>query len=235
MTTRFEDKEVGETVTLEFDFSGKAAAVASPVVTVTVASGTDSSPSAILSGSPAVVGAKVFQRVTGGVNGVVYAIECQANNGADVLTIDALLPVINRPLVSDATPRYLSQAQFEQRFGVRELQDLAADGNDYARAENDAAGIVDGYLAARYSLPLVSVPGMVLGWVADIARFRLWDEQAPEEVRRRYEDAIGQLRDLANGKIALPPGTDGTQASAPVDFAGFSATRVFTEETLKDF
>lgn len=234
MTTRFDDKDPAAIVTLEFDFSRLAASVTSPSVSIALVAGTDDAPLALtLDGSATVTGAKVFQRVAGGLDGCTYALECTANDGSNVLTLEALLPVIDRPKVSTATQRYLSQAAFEQQFGVRETQDLIADGNDYARAENAAAGIVDGYIGARYTLPLTSVPGIVLGWVGDITRYRLWDEAAPDEVRRRYEDAISQLRDVSTGKMALP-GTDGAAPATAEKFNadGYSNTRVFTSTTL---
>ena len=239
MTARFDDKDPAAKVWCEFDFSRTASGttVASPNITIAVVSGTDAGPDLALDGAATVSGTKVLQRVRGGLDGVVYALECTVNDGDAVLTLEALLPVIDRPKVSTATPRYLSRAAYEQQFGVDELQGLVADGNDYADAENAASGIVDGYLAAKYTLPLASVPGMVLGWVGDITRYRLWDQRAPEEVRRRYEDAISQLRDLAAGKMALPPDVTGTpqaQLSA-FEFDGYGATRVFTDETLASF
>lgn len=238
MTTRFDDKDPAAVVTLEFDFSRLAASVSAPSVTIALVAGTDEAPLALtLDGSATVSGAKVFQRVTGGLDGCTYALECTASAGSDQLVIDALLPVIDRPKVSSAAPRYLTRAAYEQQFGVDELQQLVSGGNDYADAENAAAGIVDGYLAAKYTLPLVNVPGMVLGWVGDITRYRLWDQQAPEEVRRRYEDAVAQLRDLAAGKMALPPDSGGVSQSTAYGFKsdGYSAERVFTAETLADF
>lgn len=235
MTIRWQDKDPIDVIVVEFDFSADAAAVTSPVITVTVAAGTDPDPELILVGSPTIDGAIVRQRIQGGVSGVEYALQCQADNGSDRYTIEALLPVLTRPVVSTATARYVSEAQFERAFGANELTDLLSGGAKYAEVENAAAGLVDGYLAAKYTLPLVVVPEMLRGWAADITRFRLWDEKAPEEVRRRYEDAIAQLRDLARGLIALPPGADGTPASSPLVFDGYANDRVFTQDSLSCF
>lgn len=141
---------------------------------------------------------------------------------------------------------YIDRAGLEQRFGVDEIADLLDDDNggtessaettSLTRACEDATAMIDGYLSSRYTLPLASVPDLVVGWAADIARFRLWDEQAPEEVRRRYDDALTQLRDLARGLISLPPGADGEPAGV-AGFAsdGYSADRVFTMDSLSGF
>lgn len=235
MTTRFIDKDPADVVTLTFDFSADAAAVTSPAVTIAVVGGTDPDPSLMLVGAPVLDGAIVLQRVQGGVNGALYSLQCLAFNGGDRYSIEALLPVRTRPVVSGLAPRYITEAQFEQRFGIGETADLLANGASFAEAENDAASLIDGYLATRYTLPLLSVPMIVTGWAADITRFKLWDDHAPEEVRRRYEDALASLKLVSQGMIALPPGSDGTPAAQGMAFGGFNAGRVFTSESLAGF
>ena len=53
--------------------------------------------SGIRLGSPAIIGSKVYQRITGGVDEVEYALRCWANVGADRPLIDAILPIRRRP------------------------------------------------------------------------------------------------------------------------------------------
>lgn len=141
---------------------------------------------------------------------------------------------------------YIDGTGLRQRFGEQEIDDLIGADNDadpvvtgdvekLGRACEDATTLIDGYMASRYSLPLASVPDIVVNWAADIARFRLWDDHAPEEVRRRYEDTLEQLQQLSKGIIALPPGSDGAPAAQPVVFGGYSAPRVFTRDTLRGF
>lgn len=132
---------------------------------------------------------------------------------------------------------YCTTNQFSEAFGASELADLTGeDSHTFARSEADAGGMIDGYLASRYTLPLASIPAIVTGWALDITRYRLWDERAPDEVRRRYEDAIGQLRDLARGLMSLPPDTTGAlPGGTKFDFDGYGAERVFTADTLAGF
>jgi phage gp36-like protein len=237
MTIRWEDKDPGDRILVEFDFAKDAASVSSPDVIITVQTGEDASPAAMLDGAPQVVGAKVLQWLIGGKDGVDYALQCTANGtGGAVLTIEAVLPVRARAIAPDGSPRYITEAQFEQRFTARELTELLEDGAAFVRAENDAASLIDGYLASRYSLPLLAVPDIVRGWAGDITRFKLWDDHAPEEVRRRYEDAITQLKDLAAGRLALPPDAAGVAVAASGFYSeGYSDTRVFTATTLAGF
>lgn len=235
MTTRFDDKEPGGEVTVEFDFGVDVDAVTSPSVTIAVFSGADPDVASMLIGVPSVIGAKVLQRIGAGLHGVDYSLECFADTTGGRLSIDAILPVRNRPIASSAVPRYITEAQFESRFGQREYADLLSAGHGYAHAENDAASLIDGYLASRYTLPLTSVPDIVTGWAGDITRFKLWDQAAPEEVRKRYEDAISQLRDLAAGRLSLPPDANGVAVSSGLAFDGYASDRIFTSDTLATF
>lgn len=138
---------------------------------------------------------------------------------------------------------YATQTDLVDRFGeqeIRELTDRTGMGSEIDaavlnKALLDADALVDAYLATKYTLPLSSPPTVVVGWAADIARFKLWDDRAPDEVRRRYEDALSQLKDVAKGVISLPPGTDGTAQKSGVDFASYSQTRAFTSDTLAGY
>jgi len=84
----------------------------------------------------------------------------------------------------------------------------AAGGLDTAavtEAIEEAAGLMDEYIGARYTLPLASVSVKRAAWLRrvnmEIARFLLWRDRASEEVRKRYEDHRRYLRDLANGTV----------------------------------
>jgi phage gp36-like protein len=120
---------------------------------------------------------------------------------------------------------YAAQADLEARFGADELTQLTdrvgagvPDAGIVARALADADAEIDGYLASRYALPLATVPPVLNRIACDIARYRLWEDRASEEVRRRYEDARRTLESLAKGvmSLGLP------EASAAPALAGLS-------------
>ena len=72
---------------------------------------------------------------------------------------------------------------------------------------------VDGYAAAKYSLPLPVSP--LLGdWALALAEHELYKlgvgGSVQEKIRLAYEDTMKELRDLAAGKISLPVGDDDT-------------------------
>lgn len=66
---------------MSFDFSQEIAAsdsIVSALTTVTVDNGTDATPSAMVPDAATVSGKTVLQRVTGGLNGVIYKLRCKA-------------------------------------------------------------------------------------------------------------------------------------------------------------
>ena|SRR5688572_13410133 len=140
---------------------------------------------------------------------------------------------------------YIDREGLEQRFGINEIAELLDDDQDgdesseetdsLAPAIVDASSIIDGYVGTRYTLPLSEpVPALVQNWAADITRFKLYDEKAPEEVRKRYEDAIAALKDLAKGLINLPVLTD-PPINGFGNISSWGNERIFTEETLAGF
>ena len=106
---------------------------------------------------------------------------------------------------------YVTEQDLIDRFGEQELIDIAPDATGLAidsvavdRAVNDASGEVDGYIAAGgYDTPLTPVPAIVKAYTADIARYRLYDDHATEQVTQRYKDAIKFFTNLANGTVQL--------------------------------
>ncbi len=101
----------------------------------------------------------------------------------------------------------------------------------------DAAGqTIDAYLGARYALPLVLVPAIVLKWSVSIARYHLHRDGAGDNVVRDYKDALAELRDASAGRLALPDmaGLQPTQ-NASGGAIGASSPQVFTDQALEGY
>jgi phage gp36-like protein len=137
---------------------------------------------------------------------------------------------------------YTTQAALNSRFGSTEVDQLLDRTNEgtpdtaaLAAVIRDSDALIDGYIGGRYTLPLVFVPDLLGNLSADIVRFRLYDQRAPEEVRRRFEDALDVLKGIAAGTVVLPPGVNGVVAASRLAMSGYSAERVFTADTLADF
>lgn len=81
------------------------------------------------------------------------------------------------------------------------------------KAIADACGEIDGYLGARYPLPLAETPPIVRKAAVDIAIYNLFSRTlgAPDERRDRYKDAVAILGNISKGLISLgaldPDGT----------------------------
>ncbi len=117
---------------------------------------------------------------------------------------------------------YATVFDLTDRFGEHEIEELVRSGTeaaDMSRAEKalaDGAAEIDAYLGSQYELPLVHSPRVLIRLNCDIARYRLWDDQASEEVRARYEDAIRFLEAVAKGLIALGVHEQGSTDTAIV-------------------
>jgi phage gp36-like protein len=113
---------------------------------------------------------------------------------------------------------YATQAQLIERFGESELIQLTDRADPLTgaivaavldAALLDADQEIDSYLRVVRTLPLPApIPVRLVRVAADVARYHLYDDHAPDEVRTRYEDAIRWLRDVAAGRASL--GADDT-------------------------
>jgi phage gp36-like protein len=137
---------------------------------------------------------------------------------------------------------YSTQQDLIDRFGQEELVELsdrsrsgAIDAVVVTRAIDDAAAEIDGYLSAKFALPLDPVPQTLKRIACDIARHHLYDDRVTEQVRNRYNDAIKFLKGVASGEISI--GVDAS-AEAPAATGGpqhEAEDRVYTRDSLSDF
>lgn len=112
---------------------------------------------------------------------------------------------------------YASQQNLTDRFGEDELIQLSDRANTglinstvVARALADADAEINGYLSTRYTLPLSSVPEVLVVIACNIARYRLDNRDPREDIVTRYKDAIKYLKDVASGEGSL--GVDSSNA-----------------------
>lgn len=137
---------------------------------------------------------------------------------------------------------YCILADLQSRFGDAELLRIAdRDRDDEVDtavvdiALADATSEIDAYISTRYTVPMNPVPAILKRICADIARYRLYDENPLEEVESRYKQAITTLRDIANGRASLKDPTAPTTTSSQVDVLTTDCDRVFTRESLRGF
>lgn len=124
---------------------------------------------------------------------------------------------------------YLTVAEYVRRFGQRETIQLTneqaaspgvAPQIDEVKVEEaltDATDIVDSYAAKRYATPMQSVPTIVRGWTAALARHKLATQtgRVNDAIKDESDRTYRQLESLAAGKLDLPI-PEGSAAPAPV-------------------
>lgn len=122
---------------------------------------------------------------------------------------------------------YATLADLISRFGEQELIDQTdrttganVDVSVVARELAYASAVIDGYLAARYVLPLPTVPDLLVGLCCDLVRYALYTDAAPDIVRDRYKAAVASLRDISNGAIKLDAATPSAASSGLVEMVG---------------
>lgn len=107
---------------------------------------------------------------------------------------------------------YASQADLVERFGEQMIIDLsdradppadAIDAAVVARALTDADAVINGYLTARYALPLASTPALVRDLALPIACYKLHRDTVSAKVLKDYDDALKELVKIASGTIKL--------------------------------
>ncbi len=101
---------------------------------------------------------------------------------------------------------YANRDDMVLRYGLGEMTQLEKGLTGAESVDSyieDASDIADGYIGVVYDVPLASPPKNLKIYICDIARFLLWRSKASEQVRQRYEDAIGFLKRVADGKATL--------------------------------
>ena len=110
---------------------------------------------------------------------------------------------------------YLTVEGYINRYGERETRTVTNEtpgspGNlgtyDSAKVElaiTDAEEVVEGYIGGRYAIPLVTVPRLVEGIVAILARELLFARKPTPEVTNAANNARKQLTDIQKGILSL--------------------------------
>src|SRR5690348_14064099 len=71
------------------------------------------------------------------------------------------------------------------------------------RPLTDTDAMIDGYLAGRYALPLSAAQPLLTDVAAAIAIYKLHREVTAQKIRDDYDQALTQLKLIANGTVRL--------------------------------
>lgn len=136
---------------------------------------------------------------------------------------------------------YVTEADLVTHYGADLIQSLtdratppagAIDSGVVATAIAGAAAVIDGWLAARYRLPLDPPQPLVADIARAIAIYRLHSYKPDEKIEAEYRDALRQLQALSQGTMRLTaagiePPASGTSGARVTDRA-----RPFTADTM---
>ncbi len=139
---------------------------------------------------------------------------------------------------------YATKQNMIDRFAQSELIQLtdraqpptgAIDDTVLNAALADANAEIDGYLMGVYQLPLPTVPANLVILACDIARYKLYDDRATEQVTKRYDDAVKYLTRVGKGELSL--GLDSSNQAAPESTAEITggSERTFDRCKLGDY
>jgi phage gp36-like protein len=107
---------------------------------------------------------------------------------------------------------YATLQQLTDRFGGRMLIALtdradvpmgAVDTTVVTRALTDTDALIDGYLMARYVLPIVATPPLLTDIALAIAIYKLHTYAPDPKIEADYKDALRTLQQIATGTIRL--------------------------------
>lgn len=86
------------------------------------------------------------------------------------------------------------------------------------RALQDADDTINGYISARYTLPMAPVPAVLARVACELARFYLYDDQVTDLIKDRQAANIKWLGEVSKGMVSL--GADAVSGVQPVSSAG---------------
>ena len=180
---------------------------------------------------------------TGAVTLIIPAVTllAAACTQANTCTAGAALLVAPRVL---GDGQYCTLANLVARYGDIELVQLTNPTDPAAvtvaalRVDDEAADIdalINAKLAARYTLPLASVPRVLRNIACDLVRARLYEDRITDRVAERERAALKLLDQIAKGDVSLglddaaqpTPSSDGPTFTTPA--------RVFSRDRLRDY
>jgi phage gp36-like protein len=99
---------------------------------------------------------------------------------------------------------YLPASILQQLTDDNHLDKIDDEKLDFAVGQ--ASNFIDGYLRGRYSLPLATVPDMIVDVATKLSGYFLFKraliQTLPETIKEDYDYSIGILRDIQKGRIS---------------------------------
>lgn len=139
---------------------------------------------------------------------------------------------------------YTSLEQLVGRFGERLLLSLTdranppsgvIDGAVVAQELVNTDAVIDGYLAGRYALPLVTTPPLLADLALAIAIYKLHPFDPDPKITKDYDNAIAALGKIATGTVRLPLAGIEPESGGAAGVETIDRERPLTPESLTGF
>lgn len=137
---------------------------------------------------------------------------------------------------------YATQQQLIDSYGQQALVMLtdrapiatgAIDAAVVSKALNGADQLIDGYLGARYRLPLSPVPPLVSKLAECIAFWNLHLTEPDSKTKDDYQDARRTLKDISEGRVRISAAGIEPAATSAGGVVMTPRERPFTADTMK--
>lgn len=107
----------------------------------------------------------------------------------------------------------------------------------------EADSLINGYLRARYKLPLSSTPTLIRTVAVDICAYRLYSRRSqkiPDHIVNNYNNAISTLKEIQKGNILLEVAGEDDEIEMPPLKTGFRCSktardRIFTDKMMRQY
>ncbi len=107
----------------------------------------------------------------------------------------------------------------------------------------DADSLINGYLRARYKLPLSNTPKFIKTIATDICAYRLYSrrpQEIPKHIVNNFELAIKQLEDVKKGNLLLETTSEDEESGVSKPKSGFRCSKtkkdkIFTDKLMKNY
>ena len=138
---------------------------------------------------------------------------------------------------------YATKTDMTERYTATDLIQLTDRAEPYTnaivdvvidQALEDAAAVIDTYIAKRYDLPLSSIPKALALQNCAIAFYMLHQGRHTDEIRKSYEDALAFLDKVSSGRVILDVG-GAEPTSSPADARVDGPDQNFSKDTLTGF
>lgn len=113
----------------------------------------------------------------------------------------------------------------------------------FESVSSDADSLINGYLRAKYKLPLKNVPKFIKTIATDICAYRLYSrrpQEIPKHIVNNFELAIKQLEDVKKGNLLLETPSEDEETGVSKPKSGFRCSKtkkdkIFTDKLMKNY